>query len=81
MKNKKKSHKNSKSIQNTEESNEKKENAQDNSDNDDSEDEFCSKKALRYNKLRQKKQIQLPNINLDEYVDTTFYKFFQRCFV
>ncbi|XP_033339940.2 putative ATP-dependent RNA helicase kurz [Megalopta genalis] len=36
-------------------------------DNEDSEDEFPSKEALRYNKLKQKKQIQLPNINLDDY--------------
>nr|XP_031830340.1 probable ATP-dependent RNA helicase kurz [Nomia melanderi] len=67
IKNKKNLQKNSKSVQDTEESNERKENAQSNSDNDDSEDEFYSKKTLRSNKLRQKKQIQLPNINLDDY--------------
>lgn len=35
------------------------------SDNIDSDNDFCYKK-IRYNKLHQKKQIQLPNINLDE---------------
>ncbi|XP_078042452.1 putative ATP-dependent RNA helicase kurz [Augochlora pura] len=36
-------------------------------DNEDSEDELPSKEALRYKRLQQKKQIQLPNINLDDY--------------
>lgn len=39
----------------------------DNSDHDD-DDDFRCKEAIRYNKLRQKKKVQLPNINLDEYV-------------
>ncbi|CAK9818656.1 Probable ATP-dependent RNA helicase kurz [Anthophora quadrimaculata] len=39
----------------------------DNDDNSDDDDDFRCKKALRYNKLRQKKQIQLPKINLDDY--------------
>lgn len=35
---------------------------------DDTDDEFDAEEALRRNKQRQKKQIVLPNINLDEYV-------------
>lgn len=35
---------------------------------DDSEDDFDAEEALRRNKQRQKKQIILPTINLDEYV-------------
>ncbi|OAD58855.1 putative ATP-dependent RNA helicase kurz [Eufriesea mexicana] len=35
--------------------------------NDDDDDDLHWDKAIRYNKLRQKKQIQLPNINLDNY--------------
>ena len=41
--------------------------SEDNSDNDNFDDDFRSKEAIRYNKLRQKKQIQLPNISLDDY--------------
>lgn len=40
------------------------------SEKDDSDDEFDAKEALRRNKQRQKKQIILPTINLDEYVYT-----------
>lgn len=40
----------------------------DNSDHGDDDDDFRCKEAIRYNKLRQKKKVQLPNINLDEYV-------------
>ncbi|XP_043263355.1 probable ATP-dependent RNA helicase kurz [Colletes gigas] len=45
----------------------KKEETTDKSDNDDSEDDFRSENAIRCNKLRKKKEIQLPNINLDDY--------------
>ncbi|KOC64378.1 putative ATP-dependent RNA helicase kurz [Habropoda laboriosa] len=45
----------------------KKDNDNDDNDNSDDDDDFRCKKALRYNKLRQKKQIQLPKINLDDY--------------
>lgn len=38
------------------------------SEKDDSDDDFDAKEALRRNKQRQKKQIILPTINLDEYV-------------
>lgn len=38
------------------------------SEQEDSEDDFDAKEALRRNKQRQKKQIILPTINLDEYV-------------
>ncbi|XP_076653384.1 putative ATP-dependent RNA helicase kurz [Halictus rubicundus] len=52
----------------TEDSKEEEEDAQNKGDReDDSEEEFASKEALRQNKLRRKKQIQLPNINLDDY--------------
>ena len=34
---------------------------------DDSEDDFRCKEAVRRSKMRQKKQIELPNINLDDY--------------
>lgn len=43
----------------------------DTSDNSDDSDDFRCKEATRYAKLRQKKQIQLPDINLDEYVDVS----------
>lgn len=35
---------------------------------DDTDDDFDAEEALRRNKQRQKKQIVLPNINLDKYV-------------
>lgn len=38
------------------------------SEKDDSDDDFDAEEALRRNKQRQKKQIILPTINLDEYV-------------
>lgn len=38
------------------------------SEEDESDDDFDAKEALRRNKQRQKKQIILPTINLDEYV-------------
>lgn len=41
-------------------------NESDNNDDDD-DDDFRCKEAIRYNKLRQKKKIQLPDINLDDY--------------
>ncbi|XP_054016492.1 probable ATP-dependent RNA helicase kurz [Hylaeus anthracinus] len=40
---------------------------EDNSENEDSDDDFRCKEAIRYAKLRQKKEIQLPNIDLDNY--------------
>ncbi|XP_003705127.3 putative ATP-dependent RNA helicase kurz [Megachile rotundata] len=40
---------------------------EDNSDGDNFDNDFSSKEAIRYNKLRRKKQIQLPSINLDDY--------------
>lgn len=48
---------------------EKEQDASDKSD--DSEDDFRCKEAVRRSKMRQKKQIELPNINLDEYVGST----------
>lgn len=38
------------------------------SEKDDSDDDFDVEEALRRNKQRQKKQIILPTVNLDEYV-------------
>lgn len=38
------------------------------SEKDESDDDFDAEEALRRNKQRQKKQIVLPIINLDEYV-------------
>ncbi|XP_076756292.1 putative ATP-dependent RNA helicase kurz [Xylocopa sonorina] len=35
--------------------------------NSDDDNDFRCKEAIRYNKLRQKKQIELPNISLDDY--------------
>lgn len=40
------------------------------SEEDDSDDDFDAMEALHRNKQRQKKQIILPTINLDEYVYT-----------
>lgn len=67
-------HKNSDSLEKEKDksSAEKEENAdgsEANSDDDNFDNDFRSKEAIRYNKLRQKKQIQLPNISLDEYVN------------
>ncbi|KAF3423576.1 hypothetical protein E2986_06215 [Frieseomelitta varia] len=42
-------------------------NESDNNNDDDDDDDFRCKEAIRYNKLRQKKKIQLPDINLDDY--------------
>ncbi|KZC11400.1 putative ATP-dependent RNA helicase kurz [Dufourea novaeangliae] len=55
-------------TQDTANSDEKDKDTETKSDCDDSDDDFRCKEAIRYNKLRQKKQIQLPTINLDEYV-------------
>jgi len=38
---------------------------------DNSDDDFDAKEALRRNKQRQKKQIILPTINLDEYIHSS----------
>ncbi|XP_076236185.1 putative ATP-dependent RNA helicase kurz [Calliopsis andreniformis] len=43
------------------------ENTSSKSDNDDSDDDFRCKEVIRQNKLRLKKQMELPHINLDDY--------------
>lgn len=50
------------------------------SEKDDSDDDFDAKEALRRNKQRQKKQIILPTINLDEYVYLYCNPFNLSCF-
>lgn len=65
-----------KEAQKTNDSSRKEDDVKNNSDNedksdnsdDDDDDDFRCKEAIRYNKLQQKKKVQLPNINLDEYV-------------
>lgn len=57
------------SLKETEDAENKNDNSNESDNNDDDDDDdFRCKEAIRYNKLRQKKKIQLPDINLDEYV-------------
>lgn len=75
MKNKKEIANKMKEPQKTNDSSRKEDDIKNNSDNedrsdnndDDDDDDFRCKEAIRYNKLRQKKKVQLPNINLDDY--------------
>lgn len=69
IKNKKKTSKKSKKSEENKDFLEKEENDSSKSDNDDSDDDFRCKKAIRQNKLRQRKEMELPQINLDEYVE------------
>lgn len=76
MKNKKEIANKMKEPQKTNDSSKKEDDIKNNSDNEDKsdnsdhddDDDFRCKEAIRYNKLRQKKKVQLPNINLDECV-------------
>ncbi|CAD1475900.1 unnamed protein product, partial [Heterotrigona itama] len=56
------------SLKETEDAENKNDNSNESDNNDDDDDDdFRCKEAIRYNKLRQKKKIQLPDINLDDY--------------
>lgn len=50
---------------------------------DDSDNDFDAEEALRRNKQKRKKQIELPNINLDKcvYDDVLIFHFFSRMYI